>query len=398
MIKIEELADKLEKSMLFSSDFQLVCAIRKYFDENKSSKEIVESMRYNINLLEMQGIKIDEADEEKFISEFFPEFINLINELLMNNSFDNDQLQSMKAYTEIGLPFKNLTFHLYVIKTVFLIADYLTYKNLTRLRVRTSCINELKQFYLEKDDLVDVSSFEVLNKGFLYKDKWLVVYPSISYKLRLILLPFFKNNCSNVKLCVRAGTIGKYIDYTKSDWIFEERLFGMPFSKNNLRNITSKQYGIFEYNFTSERQKQIAKSFFIPLKRLEYVIKPYDENNLTLSIEEVNDCDKDDYMKISNFKYEYNNNLFIINRYFHVIFDKQTYDINHLDLSYLHYDFDSYCQRIDNHLKDKTVPASIKIKRFRLDGKIDFDSFQSLLIASLDGDKNPEIINFLLGR
>ena len=144
--------------------------------------------------------------------------------------------------------------------------------------------------------------------------------------------------------------------------------------------------------------------FFIPLQRLEYVLKPYENDLVSLSLEETIDTQKTNYSLLRYFYFfDRHGNRFLKHKFLHMIVNKNTAEIKHLDLSYFYYMNEKIEQRSIQHIKDKVVSADHKKKIVRIDAKnpngyfAEFELFADIAGSLMEGNKNPEISKFLAG-
>jgi len=254
--------------------------------------------------------------------------------------------------------------------------------------------------------LLRVSDSEILDKGYRVKNKNndLVVYPAGNPLLCDVIIGILRKDQGKLNGYILPKYIGEYANYSNEKLHQLDKMHGMQFTKENLRKCIQKEYGVYSYTFLPDsREAKRAERSGVPLRQLEYVIKPKQgENIITLSIEETIDIDKD-YMRMPDFKIYTETEYYVRHRMLHAEMKADTLDISHIDLSHLYYDLDSYLLRTDKgtHIQSKTINATVKKKIFRIDSikpndSVSFDDFTQLVRSSFIG--NPEIELFLQGR
>lgn len=390
---IEELSKEFLKSKYFGPlNPSFIKVIEGYYNEQHLTlSNLADEM---IRWGESVGVSINLQQEEKFLIEIVPKITLEVKSRLASGLINEKVVSDFAAYHGI-FSFEDERFEAGLLS---LLSDIEKCFDLHRMLENTQPLqlpSILEKYFSSKDDLIDVTNFSLLSKGFALKKDNIVVYPKLPLQLELHIFAFFRRNHRTVKLLIRPGRIGKFSNYSDMQRFQEAHIFGMPFTEQNLRGLIGKEHGVLEYFFENEVQEIRAKLSNVPLKGLQYVIKPLSDEHLTISIEEVMDIDKNNYRQFSRYSYSCCNDFYMLHRYAHTIINKKTLEISHFDCSYLYYDFDAYSERVDSHIKDKVVSASIKQKLFRIDGIIPFNDFKQILAACFDND--PEIVNLLKG-
>ena len=391
MLITEELAQHFIQSQFFSpSSFDFLKVIKRYIQDKDASLNFLAS---EITQREqVLGYSISIQAEEQFLATVIPKILAEVEARIAADEINDTTVQKYRRYAEI-LPFQDQYFLAGLLAFLSDIQQcfelYWMLEKAKPLQVPSS----LKSFYSRKDDLIDVTHFDVLQKGFALKNHDLVVYPRLSSQLSMQILSFARQNYGDASLKIRPSHFGRYSTYSSIQRIQEERIFGMPFSKQNLRQLIKKEYGVLQYCFENHIEETTSEMFDVPLKELQYVIKPMFDGYVTISIEEVMDIEKEHYNKYQQYTYFCNSNFYMLQRFAHIIIDRNTLAINHFDFSYMYYDFDDYANRVSVHMKDKVVSATIKKKLFRIDGIVPFDIFKKILAACFE--HNPEIVNLL---
>lgn len=391
MLITEELAKHFIQSQLFSpASFDFLKVIGRYIQDKDISLAFLAN---EIRLREqVEGFSISIQTEEQFLATVIPKILAEVEARIAAGEIDDNTVRNYWRYAEI-LPFQDQHFLAVLLAVLFDIQQcfelYWMLEKAKPLQVPSS----LKKLYSKKDDLIDVTHFDVLQKGFVLKNHDLVIYPRLSIQLSLQILSFARQNQGKSSLKVRPRHVGQYSTYSNVQRIQEERIFGMPFSKQNLRQLIKKEYGVLQYCFENDIDETTSEMFDVPLKELQYVIKPMPDGYVTISIEEVMDIEKERYHKYRQYRHLCNDGFYMLQRFAHAIIDQETLAINHFDFSYMFYDFDDYANRVVAHMKDKVVSATIKKKLFRIDGIVPFDIFKKILAACFE--HNPEIVNLL---
>jgi hypothetical protein len=407
---IKNIAELIRNSnfiVLGSVDF--ICLLKKVFDENKKPEDAFSQIynREKINLQEQfLGIKIN-IEKEKRI---FRELVDIIKTLLptLENITKENLTEIYQKYAgclEI-CPFNDKFLHLIIINFLFYLDDclkFITFKE--SLQYKKNFPDVLLNFWDEKDELLDVTKTEVLNKGFVFFNK-IVVYPCFNYKLKEVIIPLFRRLKEKIKLKIYPSYWGDLSHYSDIDLILEERIFGIPFKEENFKKVIKnrKNFGEYQYCFKKEKEELLAKCFYVPLLKMDYVLKRLEEKKFSVSLEEVIDFNKNDWVKYPSFVYHCDSEYYVMHRYIHAIFnliEESEVEIIHLDMSLKIYDKELYNQRIKIHLNDKIVKPLVKKKIFRIDAEeerkvIGLEDFKNIIVAALDC--NPEILKFLNGK
>lgn len=393
MSSLNRIAQQFVKSKLFSpTGMTFLRVIRGYVEQNRVS---LSHLAGEIEMFEQAlGIEIDIQQEKHFAEVIIPQILDEVDTRIADGIISEGVIQNFMGYTEI-LPFRNRRYQACLISVLLDMNPCFELYEMLEGTSRLELPPHLKEYYFAKDDLLDVSEFAALPKGFLLKSKNLVVYPRLPLQVELQILSFFEANQGEASLMIRPRSISSYSSYSNVQRIVLERIFGMPFTEDNLRQVLTKEYGIFSYSFKDDLQRRIAEGWFVPLKQLQYVIRPLDDQHVTLSMEEVMDIDKEHYNQFSRFRFQCGSQFYRLQRYVHAIIHRESLEISHLDCSYMYYDFDAYCERIHAHIKDKVANATMKKKIFRIDGIVPFDNFKKMLAACLE--HNPEVVNFVRG-
>ena len=337
---------------------------------------------------------IDNDKEEMLLESLLPNLIEYAGLLKSQGLILDKQIQKFASHIEM-YPFNDRDYQAVLMLTLDQLGGCYEY-NLEKSWASSICLSEqIAPFYAKKDDLVDVSSFRILEKGFHCEEGFFVVYAYMPYHLHNAILDFARKGLNNTRLRVLPKYIGSINKYTQITRIMHDRLYGVPFNEDSLKGISFKQFGSLSYTYHCEKDWSLARLFFVPLKELQYVIKPMPNGCFSISIEELIDIEKNDYNQYSRFVFESEGEMLIRNRYIHAIFDQSNLIAAHFDFSYLYYNLDAYVERLSGHIKDKVINATIKRKIVRLDGSIDFDTFNKIVAACFHGD--PEIDNFLDG-
>lgn len=246
----------------------------------------------------------------------------------------------------------------------------------------------------DKDkDLMLINEFNILENAF-QKKGW-ILYPEFNHRVieKIKQLDFDK-----AKILVRPKKYDKPSWRSSSKPLWEERMYGPQFKKEDFKRLFEKQYGEYKYVFHTKEDELMAQ-LYIPLHRLEYVIKPCKNNLIGLLLEETIDTTKTSPFFTSCYPI-IGKSRFVRHRLLHAIMDKDTAETNHLDLSYLYYKEDKIEERKAQHIKDRKVDADYKIKILRIDSKdpkgffAEFELFTDIARLLLDEDKNPEITKF----
>ena len=390
-----------------SVDF--ICLLKKIFDEDKEIEEAFsqiycqEEISFQEKLL---GIKIDIEKEKEILQklvDIFKEIFPIIENITKENL--TEIYQKYAGYLEI-CPFKNKFLHLVIINFLFYLYDCIKFISFKEgLESKPNIPDKILKFWDEKDELLDVTETKALNKGFVFFNK-IVVYPSFTYKLKNVIIPLFNRLKDKIELKIYPAYCSNLSLYTDIDLILEERIFGIPFKEENFKKIIKnrKNFGEYWYYFKEEKEELVAKLFYVPLLKMDYVLKLLEDNKFSISLEEIVDINKKDWAKYSSFIYHCDSKYYITHRYIHAIFnliEEREVEIVHLDMSLKIYDEKLYNQRVKLHLKDKIVKPLVKKKIFRIDAKegtkvINLEDFKNIIVAALD--HNPEILNFLNGK
>ena len=397
---IEKIITLKNKSELYQyiGDVDLWSAFSLY-KENYSFEKIVEK---GIELKrdfykEIKKI-IDFDSELKITKELFPLLDHYVEYLINNEPLSEQEKNNILRAKEFLPRLKDANVPIYFQKVAQKVTSFEKFLSITNLIKKKKIIpKKLKPFFEEKDLLINVSNFEALPEfAFHYKKENLVIYPSLEYDLKHKIFDLVRKK-GNLNLAISLGRCNHISEHSKTIYCQEEKLFGIPFKKENIKNIFNKQYGTYEYIFEDDAEEMRSRVFHVPLLQLQYVIKPYDGSSekLSLSLEEVVDIQKEEY---SQYNYSvFADKRFILNRYIHMIFNTRTFLVEHLDLSYLYYDNKSYKKRINFHIKDKVISATIKDKIFAIkDDTIDWED--ALLIIGASLNHNPEVERFLKGE
>lgn len=399
-VNIEKIITLKSKSELYQylGDIDLWNAFSLYKENYSFEKIVKKGIEAKADILRASNTIVNVDRELNIIKELFPLLDHYI-EYLINNEPLSEQEKNDLLWTKEFLPrLKDANVPIYFQKVVKNINNFEEYLRITNVIKNKKIIpKKLEPFFKKKDLLINVSSFDALPEfAFHYKKENLVIYPLLAYDLKHKIFDLIRKK-KNLNLAISLGRCNHISEHSKSIYCQEEKLFGIPFKKENIKNIFKKQYGTYEYVFKNETEEMISRGFHVPLLQLQYVIKPYDGSSekLSLSLEEVIDIKKEKYCQ-----YNYSvlaDKRFILNRYIHMIFNTRTFFVEHLDLSYLYYDNESYKNRINFHIKDKVISATIKDKIFAIK-KSDIDWEDALLIIGASLNHNPEVERFLKGE
>ncbi|MDR2594519.1 MAG: hypothetical protein LBC87_07105 [Fibromonadaceae bacterium] len=385
---------ELNGSCLFSSGGTELChAFKYFFDEEKNIDEI---------LSKISALHTNEQINLKNEEDILNKVLNLTKDNIdeMTNSwFSESEKNKSKGYLAIS-PYRDSELQLGLTCLLLLSIRENRIENEKKLLLSPiETPEEIIDYRDADEDLIIIDDFEILETAYRKKD--IVIYPDFNQEIieKLKLLDPTK---SSIK--IRPHRYGNFSEYSKLKNIFEERTFGVPFKKEKFQNIFSKKYGKYEYFFNEEENILVAQGFYIPLDKLEYVIKPYEDNLISLSLEETIDINKSNYTLLTDCYFiDRNGSRFLKHKYLHMIMNKDTAEINHLDFSYLYYKDDKIEQRKTQHIKDKVVSADYKKKLLRIDSKnpkecfTEFELFTDIARLLMDENKNPEICNFFNG-
>ena len=397
---IKTLTGIFEKVHFFyPADIDTLTFFKRYLEDNIDIDILItEYLKKNELNESISGIKIDKKKEKAFLYDLVKQFkfsMKYINDKILTIKKKNE----LKAYINI-IPFKNVELGLKILFILLHVTNlYETVKLLKNAKRRIQLPKDFNAL-IDKDNLINIKNLKPIEKGFYDHKSFIVAYPEIDFNL-LQKIIFIIQKKTKIEVKLRINKFGLKSDHTSIIPLYEERIFGIPFNTNNFSRIYNKKYGEFKYSFKDNIQMIIASLFYTPLDRLEYVIKPYDNNQVSLSLEEVIDITKNDYQNLLNkhLFHDYDR-YYIKQKLLHVIFNKNDNSVSHLDLSIMIYDDDAFKIRISTHLKNKSkyVNPIIKYKIFRIDGKLDFNDFVDICILAMDANKNPEIIKFLKGE
>lgn len=394
---ISEISELITQSSLtiYSSEFRE--GFHWYYENGKISTECYDVI-FPANAPIRAVVKIDDAKERKLVQSILPLMKNLISEMMETLETPSDNQYTWSLTDEHIQHFTQRDVEVFFDYAVDCIRKYQKYYFVVNIPARFGCATpELKPFWNEKDQLIDVSTFEPFREAFYYASKDIVVYPYYchSYELKEKFADLYKEICKTGKLSISASRFSPKREYPETIYIQEEKLFGMPFNKENFKKLFKKEYGVYKY---TEDKNNPYRSMLIPLYELQYVINPLNSNEVSFMLEEVIDIAFKKNKYIDNLQYGTDSNFFVRDRLIHFIFDNKLDSIVHFDLSYLYYNNDAYFKRIGQRLCEKTESATIKHKIFRIDGVLNFNIACSLIGGALDANHNPEVIRFLSGK
>lgn len=394
---VKEIVRILSKSNVFTPGGITIYDATKYlFDYSLTIDQTIEKIQNQIKFAELRGNKIDIVKEKEILNSYF----NLISQnknLLKSSDWLTDK-EKNEAFSYLFInPFSDEDFQLAIINLIFLShKQYVTLNEIKNLNP-IDFPEDLLSFV--HDDMLYINSTERLENAYYYKDLDKVIYPAFEYKMKNLL---DEVNLSDCDIFIRPRRIVPMEQYSPNFLLTEERMFGVPFNKENIKKILSKESGEFKYTFFEKKDLLLEKAFFIPLDKLEYYIEPNDGNLVSLSLEDVIDYSKQENVNLRDryFTTE-DGHRFIKHRYLHAIFDRETLNVKHCDMSWLIYFDDNIEIRRNSKLKERKVRANYKIKMFRIDAKKDgflpFELFQSIGGNAMDGNRNPEIYRFFNG-
>ena len=374
-------------------------ALKYFFDDAINIDEIFIKMQWEIKIAFKKANGKINMKEEKDILDVILQLTKRYISEIIHNWFTEKEKDEAKAFLAV-CSFKNVNTQIGLICLVFFSSEENKIENEKKTLRLIELPEELK-LYLTKDDLINVDDFQILDRGYYKKEYDIVIYPDFNSEIREKINQL---DPDKAKIQIRPKSYCKFSEYNPIEAITEARMFGMPFDKKYFKNIFTKNYGSYEYVFDNIVDNLMAKAFYVPLNKLEYVIKPYENNMISLSLEETIDITKHEYLRLPYFYFiDRNNTRFLKQKYLHMIIDKNTAEIIHLDLSYLYYLDDKIELRSKQHIKDKVVSADYKKKIVRIDAKesntyfTEFNLFTDLACSLMGGYSNPEIIKFFNG-
>jgi len=391
---------ELNCSQVFSLNSMTLChAFRCFFDERKGFDEIFLEIHSDIEKIEKHSnIQVDLKNEKCILNKILKLTQDNISEMI-NCWFSESDKDAAKGYSSI-FPYRDSELQSGLICLMKFSSEVNRIENEKKSLLPLEIPKDIICYKNKTDpNLITIDDFKILENAYYERNFDIVVYPYFNFEIieKLKLLDPTKTSIS-----IWPRYYGNSSGYSKCKPLCEERMFGMPFKKEKFKNIFSKEYGTYEYNF-DKVEKAIALGFYTPLERLEYVIKPYKDNLISLSLEEIIDVNKSDYALLPNYYFINEKNRFVKHKYLHIIMNKDTAEINHFDISYFYYKDDKIEQRKAQHIKDKIIKADCKKKILRIDSKkpnecfAEFELLINIAGTLMDGSKNPEILNFFNG-
>jgi len=375
-----------------------ISVLRLFVDRGVISLETIQEEIQEIHQYGDQE-RINQKTELEILKSLLPQVVQLAEIKYQGYAISDVALNKYAWYVEID-PFQDRTLQLKLLAILFPMQSCYKYASNYKWASTPIESGRLEQYHLSKDDLIDVSSFKVLNKGFQDNVSGDILYPHVPFHLYKQIMNLVQQTKkapydNDIKLSLLPRYIGNSSEYSSAEIVQYDRIFGMPFTAENLKKVFGKQHGTLRYSFCTNQEETKAKFFYAPLKELQYVVKFMDNDHISLSIEEIIDSEKKDYQSYSDYVFQCEEEILVRNRYVHAIFERTQLSTVHLDLSYLFYNSDAYTLRANNHIKDKVVNATIKRKMFRVDGHLGFEDFKDILAACFH--QNPEIVNLVKG-
>jgi len=372
--------------------------LRPFIENGREESNVLE--RYKEHLFQVgrrTSVPVDSKTEEKVVLDLLKQVSALVESNYGRQSMSEEQRKRAQKYAW-HCPFEDTELHLYVLDALIALQRCYDFLSVQRSMSRKLDVpSTLQDRFDNKDDLINLSHFESLNRALLDRRSGIVLYPSVSDFLRNRLL-FLQGRANRAfDLSVRAQRFGRFEDYSDYVELMEERTYGIAFTVDNLQTLQKKTPGSFEYCFKNESEQSHAEFWFVPLKRLEYVLKPASQNRLSISIEEIIDIECESFRHLEDYVFRCGTNILVEQRLVHAEFSPRKKIFTHLDLSHLYYDAKQYERRLEQHIKSKTVKANCRVKRYRLDGEIPLQDFSDLVSLSLDATHNPEVVRLLEG-
>ena len=346
----------------------------------------------NIDLFEFGSL----VANNKLSNNHMQQYTKIIDDY-KNEPVDADEIKGHYAiFTKEKVTRGNLI-HAIIMMDLVKISHYIEFKEkISNSDYILSGFPSLKQYYSGNDNLFGIDPFIILSSALQYKDK--VIYTKLKYPLVDYFMFYCKKNRSNNKIRIALSPKITNINYYK-EYLYEERIYGKPFSLEAFRKLINKQFGEFKFFPKSETEQFNSEVFYVPVEKLEYVFNPKTkENKISLSIAEIIDISKDKHGKLNEYLYyDYaNSRKFVMIKILHALFNVTIEKFDHLDCSLYFFSEDNYNIRLSQHLKNKTIDADYKIKLFRIDGEIEFDDWSKF--ATLFFHKDPLIEEFLRGE
>ncbi|MEO0124504.1 MAG: hypothetical protein ABIL69_10945, partial [candidate division WOR-3 bacterium] len=141
--------------------------------------------------------------------------------------------------------------------------------------------SELRQHFCSTDNLFLLKPFEILPDALEYKDK--VIYTKLPYPLVYNFMSYSRQKGMQNK--IKASLSANIIERSSyKTYLHEERVYGLPFSLERIKNLAKKEYGEFQVFPKSDVDKALIRAFYIPVKKMEYVFNPVDKELISLSI------------------------------------------------------------------------------------------------------------------
>jgi hypothetical protein len=390
------------KSKLFSPNGSHTFEILKYiFDEGLTVSDAFDKVKNYIE--DVEGIRreaIDLKQEINIIAEIKEIILSVSANFNGREWITEDEIKRVVDFLTI-MPYDNTQLQIGILDLLFAVGNIYIGDVVIRSMKIPGIPKTLEVYWDSEESLIDVSTFKSLETGFFDSKSNVVVYPDMDHELKFKLLSLNARDNKKFTLKVKPLRFSKIENYSNIVNLCEERMFGMPFSPKNFKTIFGKNHGEYKYLFvgTGNKEELIAKAFYVPLNRLEYVLKPYEGDQISLSLEEVIDTTLKDYSHLKDHFYtQSDGRRFLSHKYLHTIINRNTADISHLDMSQLIYYDSKIYERGTKHIKDKAVSADIKNKIFRIDGILKFEDFSNIASSAMDAKRNPEVIAFFNGQ